>query len=262
MAVLSIIQHQVGLASVDQDIQGWERWGLMPAESTVCRCCWLTWQQLDDVLPPSAASADRRLLSVIAEFAPSCLLALAASTGLHPAPHFTLGSTFLLFFFKEAWFLQDLKIRIESSGLVSTDLQTLLCNPSPWLVSTACTRQGACAHALFAPCDTAGTSGWWTRSGIPEPRARVHSNPWYSQTCWAKLRTDRTTHRPGRGGRYLKPCCSFKMIYSAAQKRWIVFPFHAHVTSAQCHSKPHICLQPKPALYTLSKYINNFVFQT
>lgn len=74
----------------------------------------------------------------------------------------------------------------------------------PWLVLTACTRQGAYAHALFALCATEETSGWWTHSAIPEPHAHVHSNPWCFQTCWARLRMARTIHRPERGGRYSK----------------------------------------------------------
>lgn len=81
---------------------------------------------------------------------------------------------------------------------------SLVRNLWSWLVLTACTRRGAYAHAPFAPCATEGTSGWWTRFAIPERLAHAPSNLSCFQTCWAKLRMGRTTHRPGRGERYWK----------------------------------------------------------
>lgn len=96
-------------------------------------------------------------------------------------------------------------IRAKHTGFLfflrSLDISSVL---SPWLVLTACTQRGAYAHALFALCATEGTSGWWTRFVIPEHHAHAPLSRWSFQTCWAKLRMGRTTHRPERGGRYCK----------------------------------------------------------
>lgn len=84
---------------------------------------------------------------------------------------------------------------------------SLVRNLWTWLVLTACTLQGAYAHAPFAPCAMEGTSGWWTRSAIPELLARGPSNLLCFRTCWGKLRMGRTTRRPERGERYWKLSC-------------------------------------------------------
>lgn len=106
-----------------------------------------------------------------------------------------------------------------------------------WSALTVYNQRGGSAHALFALCDTEGTYAWWTRSAIREPLAPGPSNHWCSRTCWGRPRMDRTTHRPGRGGRYREPSSGIMspIITEASVITFINKLFSCIFTSPKAH---------------------------